>query len=118
MCKKYDYAAIGGVASKEAIIKYQSRFKQLNLMARQYGCKLHGLGFTPLQDTEKYGFYSTDSTTWKTGGVFGRLTEFQQDRLVDRHRKEKGKRIVSREVIHRHNFIEWLKYQKYLDIKE
>lgn len=108
LCKEYDYIAIGTIGDFR---KSPNILKQMNRIAKKYNCKVHGLGFTP-NDVEKYGFYSVDSTSWLSGGRFGQLIQFNNNRLVKY--KKINCRAKDYKQINKHNFNEYIKYQKYL----
>lgn len=114
MCKDYDYAGIGGIASGEELSKHKDKYKELNKLARKYGCRLHGMGFTPMKHLNSYGFYSVDSTSWKSGSRFGIIYLFRQDRLTQ-VKKPKGTRLKNYKSLDEHNIKEWKKYQAYCD---
>lgn len=114
MCKEYSYAGVGGIASGEQLSKHKYSYKHLNRLARKYGCKLHGMGFTPTKDLYKYEFYSTDSTSWKSGTRFGTIYHFKNGRLFTIKKREKT-RLKDYQSLDKHNIEEWLKYQEYCD---
>ena len=111
MCKEYNYAAIGGIASKECIVNHKDKFILLNKLAKQHGCKLHGLGATG-KDIDKMGFYSVDSTSWISGWKFGQIHKFNGTAI--RSRGTSDKKCINGRVLNEHNLNEWLKYQEYL----
>ena len=111
MCKEYNYAAIGGIASKECIVQHKDKFVLLNRLAKQHGCKLHGLGVTG-KDINRMGFYSVDSTSWKSGRRFGQIHKFNG--VAIQTKKISGKKCVKYKELDKHNLNEWLKYQEYL----
>lgn len=108
LCKEYDYVAIGTIGD---FLKNKLILKKMNMIAREYKCKVHGLGFTP-KDVEKYGFYSVDSTSWLSGGRFGQLILFNGKGLVKY--KKTGCRAKDYKQINKHNLKEYIKYQEYL----
>lgn len=111
LTKDYDYVAMGTMHE----IKGNERIlKALNNIAKENNCKVHGLGFTP-KGVEKYGFYSTDSTSWFQGFVWGAFEKFDGRNVVRIASKPSGYRIKDRNGILQHNFQEWLKYQAFLD---
>lgn len=65
MIKEYPYVAIGGIAAKEMpVSKFEALFPYMIGMAHKNGCKVHGLGYTKVDNLRKYRFDSIDSTTW------------------------------------------------------
>lgn len=117
MCKEYDYAAIGGIASGECLAKYKHLFKYLNELANRYNCKLHGLGITGKIINEA-NFFSVDSTTWKNGARFGEIHKFNGE-YIEKRRIDKNKTIKKGEYkkLDDFNLEQWLKYQKFLECR-
>lgn len=113
MTKEYDYVAIGGIVTKEIRPKEYKYFSPLLNIAKENGCKVHGLGFTNLKALRRYRFYSVDSTSWLSGGRFGQLYIFQDGTL--NQISYKNRRIRNYMESHHHNIEEWLKFQKYAD---
>lgn len=64
LTKEYDYVAIGGIVTKEIKRKEYKYFSPMLSIAKENGCKVHGLGFTNLKALKRYHFYSVDSTSW------------------------------------------------------
>lgn len=118
MIKDYDYVAIGGIVTKEIKQNEYKYFTPLLEMAKKENCRVHGLGFTNLKSLSKYPFYSVDSTSWKSGGRFGSIYQFKNDKLIQ-HKKPDGKRAKSKDgwydKIELQNMIAWSKYQDYAD---
>lgn len=117
MVREYDYAAIGGIVTREIKPSEYKFFKPLLQIAKQSDCKIHGLGFTNLKELKNYKFYSVDSTSWKSGNRFGTMYHFKNNQLQV-IRKPPGKRLKSGEfygVVEKHDFMEWVKFQKYAD---
>lgn len=114
MCQEYDYAGIGGLASKEELSKYKHLYPLLNKLAKRYDCKIHAMGFTPGKNLHEYGFYSTDSTTWRSGGKFGTLYKFENNCLKTL-KKPEGVRLKDYKKADIWNMEQWIKYQKYID---
>jgi len=112
MIKKYDYVAIGGLAIK--IIK-RNDFKYLHWFikeAHKNNCKIHGLGFTP-KGLKNYRFDSVDSKSWLNGNLGKFLYKFNNGKIrkIDliSDKKFNPKKVAQ------HNFLEWIKYQKYAE---
>jgi hypothetical protein len=114
MCKEYDYVAIGGIVTKEIKPTEHQYLKWFIDTAHSYGCKIHGLGFTNLIKLYIYNFDSVDSTSWKSGYRFGALYQFdgRELKIVDTE-KRRRRSDTSAELLDKHNFLEWIKFQKY-----
>lgn len=66
MCKEYHYIAIGGITN-EIKQKDWGILWDLCDIAHQYGCIVHGLGFTPVKilNEDNCPFDTCDGTTWQ-----------------------------------------------------
>lgn len=74
MIKEYSYVAIGGIATKDiSPAKYEALFPWMLNQAHKNGAKVHGLGYTRVDNLERFRFDSIDSTTWTVGGNLERL---------------------------------------------
>ena len=115
MCQNYPYVALGGIVTKEIPIDiYESGFPWFIKTARQYGAKIHGLGYTRLTNLHKYHFDSVDSTAWLYGNRGGYLYKFNpQTKMIDKV-QPKNFRLKPREGAV-HNFTEWLKFSEYAE---
>ena len=113
LTKEYDYIGLGGLAIKEIKPKEYKYLIPLLDIAKENGCKVHGLGFTNLRKLRKYHFYSVDSTSWLSGAKFGSLYMFQDGTLKSISYKDR--RIRNYIESNHHNIEEWLKFQKYAD---
>ena len=112
MVKDYDYVAIGGLAIN--IIK-RKEFKYLHWFikeAHKNNCKIHGLGFTP-SHLKEYRFDSVDSKSWINGNLGKFIYKFNNGnmRKIDLISEKK----FSPKKVAQHNFIEWIKFQKYAE---
>ena len=119
MIKEYPYVAIGGIAAKEMpVSKFEALFPYMIGMAHKNGCKIHGLGYTKIDNLQKYRFDPVDSTTWTMGGQFGEVHQFKNGKII-RHtsviNNVKVRSIKDKKGITLHNFREWLKFQHYAD---
>ena len=111
MISEYKYVAIGGMVNKEIKKKEYDIFIPLLKMAREKGCKVHGLGFTPTKDMNtRYKFDSADSNSWQFGNISGLLYRYADGAIT--HLKEKGRSLRSREAA-AHNFYQWYLYATY-----
>ena len=109
MCKKYDYVAIGGIATGEIEKHEHFLLNSFCDLARSYDCKIHGLGFTP-PDVKKYRFDSVDSTSWLAGARYGRLYQYADGRI----RSTKQKNRMHYLEYDRHNLKQFLLLQDFL----
>lgn len=116
MCKEYDYVAIGGIVTKEIKPVEHKYFKWFIDTAHSYGCQIHGLGFTNLKGLYIFNFDSVDSTSWVSGGRFGAMYHFtgRELKLVDTG-KRRRREDISHQLLDRHNFFEWVKFQNYAE---
>jgi hypothetical protein len=111
MCKEYKYIAIGGIVTKEIKPENYNVFTFLLRIAKENGCKVHGLGFTNMKGMKKYKFDSVDSTAWIYGNRGGFLYKFNGvgiDKIVSPGRL-KGRAAAA------HNFQEWVKFSNYAE---
>lgn len=116
MCDRYSYAAIGGIVSKEIKPDQFKALPHLISEAHKRGCKIHGLGFTALSWLPICHFDSVDSTVWKTGNRFGYVYYFD-GKTMKKIDVPKGYRLADSRKIAVINFTEWIKFQKYAEVK-
>lgn len=87
MCDKYDYVAIGGIASKEIPKKYHDLLYKLCDIAHDHKCKIHGLGYLSLAvlNDNKCPFDTCDGTGWQghMRGVGFRLKDNKMEKFKD-----------------------------------
>lgn len=114
MCEEYDYVAIGGIVSKEITSKEYPFFTWFINEAHKRGCKIHGLGFTSLENITKYKFDSVDSTAWTTGNRFGFVYKFN-GKTMKKIDAPQGCRLKDSKKVALNNYIEWIKFQKFAD---
>lgn len=114
MCDEYDYAAIGGIVSKEIKPDQYKAFSGMIKEAHSRGCKLHGLGFTSLAWLPRCHFDSVDSTAWTTGNRFGFVYQFN-GRTMIKTDVPKGKRLADSRKVALINYTEWIKFQRYAE---
>lgn len=117
MCNEYDYIAIGCSGKHDSVWTrtYPHKLKQLVDYANDRGVKVHGLGFTSLTGLKEIPFYSVDSTSWIAGNKFGFVYKFNGE-TMEKILKPKGKRLRRAYEVVRNNFLEWKKYQQYMDL--
>lgn len=83
MCKEYDYVAIGGIASKEIKAKDRDLLLKLCNIAHDYNCKIHGLGYLPLQllNENNCPFDTVDGTGWQ-GHMRGQKFILENEKII------------------------------------
>lgn len=117
MVANYKYIAIGGLVFH---IKKQEwpLIKKMVDYAYANGVKVHGLGFTKTKILENYKFYSVDSASWTKAAALGQQVHFFNGKYIISRQLKKGnkKTILSKLVAH--NLKEWVKFQKYMDLKK
>ena len=95
--------------------RFKKWLKKLVFYARDKGVKVHGLGYTSLTGMKEIPFYSVDSTSWLAGNKFGSIYCFN-GKTIDKILKQKGKRLRNAYDTARNNFVEWKKFQQYMDL--
>lgn len=110
-CEEYSYIAIGGLVEHVPKSAYPL-IKELVRYANYKGVKVHGLGFTNA-NAHEYGFYSVDSSSWSIGRRYGQAVFFNGNK-IQQHKKPENTKGASRDL-DRNNFIEWCKYQRYVE---
>lgn len=115
IAEEYDYIAIGGIVSKELKSKDYKYLPWFINEAHKRKCKIHGLGFTGVDNLERYHFDSVDSTSWLSGGRFGQLHQFKDGKMIQIKRPD-DTRSKSARYINTHNLNEWIKFQKYAEV--
>jgi len=116
MVQDYKYIAIGGQVQKIFNLNKTdyNNFKKMIHYAREKGVKVHGLGFTRTKEISEYEYYSVDSSTWKMGAILGRQIHTFNGKKITVRRLENNKKANFQKII-QHNFIEWCKYQYYME---
>ena len=114
LTEEYSYIAIGGIAIKTITQKQHKFFTPLLTIAAKNGCKVHGLGFTCINELPKYPFYSVDSSSYLGCVRYGSTYKYQFGKLKTIPR-DPEKRVKDRHSLLQHNIDEWTKYQNYAD---
>lgn len=114
-CKDYDRVAVGFLLSEglpnSLTHKYVPWFID---KAHEHDCRIHGLGFTRTSQLANYPFDSVDSSTYSAGSRFGSYQYFDvKTKTIKQIVRQPGTRMPSAVSLLRHNFHEWVKYQKY-----
>lgn len=112
MCKEYKYVAIGGIAAGEIKRSEFDLLCELCDIAHSYGCKVHGLGYSPLSvlNERQCPFDTIDSTTWighRYGDYFD-LKDGQLEKIKDSERYWRDLDIKS--------FSSWVEFSKLPDV--
>lgn len=116
MCEEYDYVAIGGLVFHVKKQEYELIRKLVNY-AYKKGVKVHGLGFTKTADLHRYKFYSVDSASWIRAAALGQQRyTFVHDHMICKRISSKGKK-TNIALLSANNYIEWCKYQRYMEEK-
>lgn len=117
MCEQYPYVALGTVpVAKQGklIRKNPLVLKRFIDTAHKSGAKIHGLGFTLTDYLDRLKFDSIDSTTWLSGGRYGNIYQFAGNKMIFTN-PPKGHRAVNYQIVNKHNFNEWVKFQRYAE---
>lgn len=116
--EKYDYIGIGGIAMKQIKKSDLKNFKMLTSYARKRHTKIHAMGFTPSHDVYKYGFYSSDSSSWNSSVRYGGVSRFDGTGISTLKGKKykKTKKLDTIRILQA-SYLEWLKYQEYVNNK-
>lgn len=116
MVKKYKYVAIGGIRQEVGRKRYKY-FKLFLDEAHKNGCRVHGLGFTRLNDLLCIPFDSVDSTTYLNGAKFFEGHRFNGRSII------KNDLIIKQKILNESNSYkrtmvnlkEWYEYSKYAE---
>lgn len=111
MVRDYKYVALGGFAGSIKVVKLmQSYFRVFIDEAHRNGCKIHGLGYTSLENLPHVHFDSVDSTTWLSGARYGTMFGFNGSGFFVRqggHGKVNVLKSKERNLL---NGLEWIKF--------
>lgn len=114
MVEEYKYVALGGIVTKEIPHNiYEQMFPWFIEQAHQHGAKIHGLGYTKVENLKRFKFDSVDSTAWLYGNRGGYLYLFDPAKgNFDKVPAPANSRLSSSAAA-QHNFLEWIKFQQY-----
>lgn len=119
MVDNYKYVAIGGLVFHVKKEEWPLIKKMVDY-AYSRGVKVHGLGFTKTKilEKEKWKFFSIDSSSWLASASRGQKLQIFKNGSISNldMKKRKVKAIISKMA--EFNFMEWCKYQKYMDLKK
>ena len=117
MVSQYKYIAVGGLAIKDIKEKEYPLIKKMVDFANIRGVKVHGLGFTKTKilEKEKWKFYSVDSSSWLSSAARGQKLQIFKNGYIKNVDMEKKKVKAKINKMAEFNFLEWCKYQRYMD---
>ena len=113
-CDEYPYVALGGIVGGEWSAKAEKYIPWFIREAHKRGAKIHGLGYTKLKQLQQYHFDSVDSTAWTAGNRFGYIFHFDGT-TMQKIQVPPGYRLKNPREVALHNYIEWIKFQKWAD---
>lgn len=119
LCRDYDYIAIGGIGTTAADEIHPPDYPKLKPLvdyAHKCNCKVHGLGFTVQKYLPIVHFDSVDSKSW-LGTCWGKMFRFNNLQGVMQSVPHKGLRIKDHRALEQLNLKEWIKYQRYAEVK-
>lgn len=115
LCQEYPYVAISATGTLESSkwTRNKQALKQIIKIGHSYGTKLHGLGYSRLENINKPDvlFDSVDSTSWLSGCRFGTWYDLKHGELKQKNMAGYG---ITRENFNRHNAKIWIDKQKEL----
>lgn len=117
MCENYPYVAIGTTSVMEEGRRIRQNpmvLKWFIDQAHNANSRIHGLGFTSTRYLPYLKFDSVDSTTWLSGGRYGQIYKFN-GKQMQYYDPPKGMRATHHDFVNRHNFNEWVKFQRYAE---
>lgn len=115
MCKDYDYIALG-IAGKDVSWGDWKAFYKFVMSAKEYNCKVHGLGITGMNSLEKVPFHSVDSSSWTAGNRYKTVFHFDGNSCkAQNHLNLNSKRIKNHLGLALHNFNQWKKFSEYME---
>jgi hypothetical protein len=118
--KKYSHIAVGGTAEVQASKRLVEHFLDYIFSFTKDKVKVHGFGMTGLWLLKRYPFFSVDSTSWLSGGKYGRITKESGilNNAVQQHDNEKYplNRVLSYQEMCKENIKTYMRVQK--DITE
>lgn len=98
-CSRHKYVGIASGFPKGSDAKYVS-------IARQYGTRLHGFGWTSIPRLKQFPFFSVDSTTWLSGLRYGSTYLYDGKNFKTIEYKKKYRR-KSRKLMCRDNGVDF-----------
>lgn len=115
LCQKYPYVAISATGTIESSkwTRNKKALKQMIKIGHSYGTKLHGLGYTRLENINnpEVQFDSVDSTAWLSGARFGTWYYMKHGKICSKSMSNKG---VTGKQFNDNNLKVWIDKQKEL----
>ena len=117
MCERYDYVCISlsGFTKTSKWLKSNS-YKPLSWFldtARKHGAKVHALGCTNVSLLKRFGFYSSDSSTFSVGHRYGTVLDFRNG--VMKSRRPNPEKKKDRLLIMQHNIEQTVRMAEYAE---
>ncbi len=114
LCENYDYIAIGGMTNKKVKSKIQKYYRWFEDISIKNKTKVHILGSTD-RKTLSSRFYSVDSTAWLNSCRGTHISKFINGKI--KYIQRENARIKNLKIAHDYNLKEWIKLQRYLELK-
>lgn len=115
MINEYPYVAISASGMYDsAWTRKEEGLKIINAMvneAHRNNTKVHGLGYTKLENMDKILFDSVDSTSWLGGSRYGYVCYFNGKTI----KKIKPLNRIKTKEAAVNNFNEWIKFSQYME---
>ena len=116
MCKDYDYISIG-IAGKDVAWGDYKSFNKFVMSAKEYNCKVHGLGITGMNSLKTVPFFSVDSSSWTAGNRYKTIFHFDGKEVKSMKTDLSKKRITNHLALAKHNFKQWNDFSKSMEHK-
>ena len=116
MCKDYDYISLG-IAGKDVAWGDHEAFHRFVMSAKEYNCKVHGLGITGMRSLRKVPFHSVDSSAWTAGNRYKTIFNFDGKEVNSMKIDLSKKRISNHLNLAIHNFKQWNDFSKSMEGK-
>lgn len=115
LCQNYPYVAISATGTIESSkwTRNKKTLRQIVKIGHSYGTRLHGLGYTRLDNLNKPDvlFDSIDSTAWLSGARFGTWYTMRHGYITSQNMAGRG---IPSEVFNKNNLDVWIDKQKEL----
>lgn len=112
LCKDYKYVAISVTGPGDITKRDYPKLTPMVNYAHSMGTRVHGLGFTSLKYLPIIHFDSVDSSSWSSGRRYRLYWEFNA-RTGEMKSIKPGRRVKDWREVTRHNYNEWVRFQKH-----